>query len=34
MDAATKTFISDSALRIMGMSDRTLVDYIAAIGTS
>lgn len=33
MDAATKQFISDASLRLMGMSDRTLNEYIAAIGT-
>jgi hypothetical protein len=29
----THQFISDAALRLMGISDRTLVDYIQAIGT-
>lgn len=34
MDASTKQFISDASLRLMGMSDRTLNEYIAAIGPS
>jgi len=32
MDASTKQFISDGAIRLMGMSESAMVEYVAAIG--
>ena len=32
MDASTKQFISDGAIKLMGMSESAMVEYVAAIG--
>lgn len=32
MDPATKQFISDGAIRLMGMSESVLVEYVSTIG--
>ncbi|KAL7417260.1 putative pre-mRNA splicing factor [Mrakia frigida] len=34
MDASTKQFISDGAIKLMGMSESAMVEYVAAIASS